>query len=394
MVYLLFLVALVGCKKDQYNPKFVQKMICLTRGEIGLSRFTCKWMPDSQSIIFLSSKRFEEQRLCYIDIDGKRLTCLTPEDTIAFSFAVSPDGDIVAVGESYYSTSSKKWRDRISLISLITGKKKILIEEDPIEEDPALSELIRSLSVMMEWWSPDGKIIGWEIYYERLKEMGFKKDAEGGVWFYFSPNGKWIVYSIPGRSGFWLESLETPKKRFYFKEGVGDCKWAPDGLKLFFSLYDTEKKRTEHWILTFPTLEKKLLHKGDCWWLGLEPWSLDSKRILYEDRTGINIWDIEANRGRFLAEGRWPIRSLPIWSPDGRLIAYIFDDGINEDLWVMKADGTRKRKLTNFGPKKDVFFAKWSPDGKKILFGTFGESPAIGDLWVIHLTDAINDLKR
>jgi TolB protein len=53
----------------------------------------------------------------------------------------------------------------------------------------------------------------------------------------------------------------------------------------------------------------------------------------------------------------------PTWSPDGRWLAFV----TNGELWVMRADGTRRHRLTDnilaSGPD-------WSPSGKRILFGS------------------------
>src|SRR3954453_7830151 len=57
----------------------------------------------------------------------------------------------------------------------------------------------------------------------------------------------------------------------------------------------------------------------------------------------------------------------PAWSPNGKLIA--FDDGgvsgNLSDLYVMNADGTNVRKLTN---GRYVLRPTWSPDSKRLAF--------------------------
>src|SRR4051794_6821638 len=57
----------------------------------------------------------------------------------------------------------------------------------------------------------------------------------------------------------------------------------------------------------------------------------------------------------------------PAWSPNGKLIA--FDDGgvsgNLSDLYVINADGTNVRKLTN---GRYVLRPTWSPDSKRLAF--------------------------
>ena len=62
------------------------------------------------------------------------------------------------------------------------------------------------------------------------------------------------------------------------------------------------------------------------------------------------------------------IESRPVWSPDGRKIAFASNrDGMNE-IYVMDADGSNAKRLTN-NLTEDVN-PMWSPDGQKILFDT------------------------
>ena len=58
----------------------------------------------------------------------------------------------------------------------------------------------------------------------------------------------------------------------------------------------------------------------------------------------------------------------PTWSPDGQQIAFSGNRGGITDLYIVNADGTKLRQLTNdrFGDLQ----AQWSPDGKRIAFAT------------------------
>ena len=54
--------------------------------------------------------------------------------------------------------------------------------------------------------------------------------------------------------------------------------------------------------------------------------------------------------------------SNPVWSPDGRRIAFENNWQVN----VMNADGSRQRRLTRNGGRN--FAPAWSPDGQQIAF--------------------------
>src|SRR3990170_7990894 len=65
----------------------------------------------------------------------------------------------------------------------------------------------------------------------------------------------------------------------------------------------------------------------------------------------------------------------PEWSPDGSKVAFIRDTETGSSLFVMNADGSNIRRLTDH-PGRDLFwtdnfendYTPWSPDGRRIVF--------------------------
>jgi Tol biopolymer transport system component len=78
------------------------------------------------------------------------------------------------------------------------------------------------------------------------------------------------------------------------------------------------------------------------------------------------------------------------WSPDGEQVVFSSNWGCvlnNYDIWVMKADGSKRQKLTSH-PANDID-PSWSPDGSKIVFSSDrAKRPFWGgdefDLWVMN----------
>ncbi len=68
----------------------------------------------------------------------------------------------------------------------------------------------------------------------------------------------------------------------------------------------------------------------------------------------------------------------PSWSPDGRLIAWEARRSAAGDLFVMRADGSHKRRLA--GGASDEADPAWSPDGTRVAFASNRDGEY--DLWV------------
>jgi tol-pal system beta propeller repeat protein TolB len=103
-------------------------------------------------------------------------------------------------------------------------------------------------------------------------------------------------------------------------------------------------------------------------------WSPDGRKIAYAAADG-NVWVMKADGSR-----KHPITHLsastaaePAWSPDGAVISYSGNASGNFNIWLMNADGSHERQLTF-----DTFDVEsyWAPDGTKILFDYVGGGSA------------------
>ncbi len=101
-----------------------------------------------------------------------------------------------------------------------------------------------------------------------------------------------------------------------------------------------------------------------------------------QDSGNGDIWvfDVERNVGSRLtfAESN---ESSPVWSPDGRRIAFQSNRGGPGDIYVRAADGTGEAELLYSSESNDEAWS-WSSDGKHIAMN---HSEGRDDLWVLSL---------
>jgi Tol biopolymer transport system component/class 3 adenylate cyclase len=101
--------------------------------------------------------------------------------------------------------------------------------------------------------------------------------------------------------------------------------------------------------------------------------SPDASQIVYSIDYGSEIDIIPTLGGtshKLVSNG-----DLPMWSPDGKHIAFFRSDG--KELFVVKPDGTEEKKVTQI---ESVFFMNvaWSPDSRRLAFLRSFETAATG----------------
>lgn len=116
-------------------------------------------------------------------------------------------------------------------------------------------------------------------------------------------------------------------------------------------------------------------------------WSPDGTRLAFtSNRTAgaLDIFVVELATGALHrltdaapqggAPGSGGAARAPAWSPDGTQIAYTVQSATGSQLWVMSADGTNKRQLTDRDDANDLE-PTWAPDGSVIAFSRVFRQP-------------------
>ena len=93
------------------------------------------------------------------------------------------------------------------------------------------------------------------------------------------------------------------------------------------------------------------------------------KRIVLEARGEIFTIPVENGDARNLTRSSATADRRPIWSPDGKQIAWFSDkDGKDYALYITDQEGTKEPKKISIGESKLAWEPVWSPDSKFIAF--------------------------
>jgi Tol biopolymer transport system component len=71
--------------------------------------------------------------------------------------------------------------------------------------------------------------------------------------------------------------------------------------------------------------------------------------------------------------------TYPRWTPDGRSVTFSSSAAGSAELWTKRADGSGQAVL-QFHDKRNTYGARWSPDGKWLVFVTGTASSGAGDI--------------
>jgi len=140
----------------------------------------------------------------------------------------------------------------------------------------------------------------------------------------------------------------------------------------------------------------QLTHVSDLEFGGESAWSPDGKRIAYvvqgfhedgrTDRSDLWVMNADGSDPRQLTDGPGSSWS-PAWSPDGTKIAFARGEPAN--VYVIGADGSGPRRLTSLTAGDESasrasmgLNPSWSPDGSQIVFAPDGEVEK--DLYVVN----------
>ncbi|MCL2916310.1 amidohydrolase family protein [Shewanella corallii] len=168
-------------------------------------------------------------------------------------------------------------------------------------------------------------------------------------------------------------------------------KFKPISLALamtFGSATVAASESTEAWQVNAPAnapLEQVTINVNEGTWMNVSM-SPDGKYIVF-DLLG-DIYRIPAKGGKaeVLASGiAWQMQ--PVYSPNGKYIAFTSDEDGGDNIWVMDADGKNPRAVTS-ETFRLLNSPAWSPDSQYLVARkhfTASRSLGAGEVWLYHV---------
>ncbi len=127
--------------------------------------------------------------------------------------------------------------------------------------------------------------------------------------------------------------------------------------------------------------ERKLEFKtNEGTWLSLDV-SPDGKTILFDLLGDLYTLPITGGEAKRITSGM-AFDSMPVYSPDGKKIAFISDREGAENLWIADADGTNPKQLSK-DQQAGYHSPAWTPDGDYVMVSRQNQVP--GDIWMFHI---------
>jgi Tol biopolymer transport system component len=152
--------------------------------------------------------------------------------------------------------------------------------------------------------------------------------------------------------------------------------WIKDGAG---ALDNTRPRQAQGQTLPLKPTRKISFDTTEGTWISLAV-APNGKTMVFDMLGDIYALDTKGGQAKPLRTGL-AFDSQPVFSPDGKQVAFISDASGADNLWVMKADGTGARQVS-FGEDDTVLVSpEWSVDGKTVFLSRYRPSYNAYELW-------------
>jgi len=200
----------------------------------------------------------------------------------------------------------------------------------------------------------------------------------------WSPDGKQIALSVDGatkrffRAGLWMMNTEDNSLELLLDKS-SDVVWLPDGNTLAFLaldlVSDQNPRRISIYLMDIQTKESKLIYSNQeaISFSGFSS-SPDGKYLVFSLNSDYysvvpDLYILNVQTGTVNQLTHDGVSSSPQWSPNGDLIVYVKSNKAGDrtilSLHIFLPDGSCDIEIPNV---EYAFSPTWSPDGRKIGF--------------------------
>src|SRR5579864_2740212 len=117
-------------------------------------------------------------------------------------------------------------------------------------------------------------------------------------------------------------------------------------------------------------------------WLSLSV-SPDGQTILFDLLGDLYTLPISGGEATRITSGL-PFDSQPVFSPDGKLIAFTSDRDGSDNLWIAKADGSDPKQLSK-DKDGDFISPNWTADGEYVLVSRNPQGLGTHEIWMYNI---------
>lgn len=254
----------------------------------------------------------------------------------------------------------------------------------------------------------DGKWVLKDLANATSKIIPLPQDVYQTAW---SPDGRKILFSWKevGKKHYSLYTFNT--QEFNISSilslpdlDIGAPSWSPNGTMITFHVFsdiNDIQALGQIYIFNLNTNEiKRLTDKSEN--ARFPSWSPNSAEIVFEDSTEkekpsrIFTMSLDNTEKTEISENIEGYHRQPIWSPDGKSIAFVSATSDKEDIWTINVVNKEAKKITNTPVGRSSARPVWSPDSRWIAFYSNQEkdkatdnSIGFGNIFITNLERSI-----
>jgi Tol biopolymer transport system component len=300
--------------------------------------------PDGEQIVFRSER--EGGGIFVMGATGENVRRLVNH---GHNPAWSPDGQEIAFSQGSFARPSERgnYPGPLFALKVATGETRRVTETDAVQPN----------------WSPHG---------DRIAYWGVRGGGQRDIW------------TVGARGGEPVTVTDDPALDW-------NPIWSPDGRYLYFA--SDRGGSMNLWRVPIDERSGKLLGTPEpvttpATYSGYISFSRDGRHLAYAQMAHqINLQQVSFDpvKAKLEATPVWitqgsRIATDPDFSPDGEWVVFGATGDKQEDLFIVRRDGTGLRQITNDKHKDRA--PHWSPDGRRIIF--FSDRSGRYEYWMIN----------